>query len=148
MTLLHTFRRETRASSIVETAMVMPFLILLLAGAYDFGRGFYVAIEVASAAETGAMYGLQNVTNVTGMQNAAKLDAPDLPKLTAVATYGCECSDGSSASASCAVTPICTYTVVNYVNVTTSLTYKSLLPYPGIPATIPLTSTVRMRAGQ
>jgi Flp pilus assembly protein TadG len=149
MIALRTFRKETRANAIVETALVLPFLMLLLAGAFDFGRAYYVAMEVSSAATAGAEYGIQNVTNLTGMVNAAKLDAADLTHLHATATYGCECSDGSLASVSCVSPPTsCTYTVVNYVQVTTTANFKSTITYPGVPATIPLSTTVRVRAGQ
>jgi Flp pilus assembly protein TadG len=148
MTLLRVFHRDSLASSVIETAAVLPFLLLLLAGVYDFGRAYYAAMEVASAAEAGAQYGLQNITNIAGIQNAAKLDAADVPSLTATATYGCECSDGTSASVSCTRTPTCTYTIVNYVKVTTAATFTSTMRWPGIPRTIPLTAAVTMRAGQ
>lgn len=148
MIILRAFHKNTHANALIETAVVLPFLMLLVAGAFDFGRAYYASLEVASAAESGAQYGLQNITNLAGMQNAAKLDAPDVSGLSATATYGCECSDGSSASPSCASTPTCTYTVVNYVQVTTTASFQSTVSYPGIPATIPLSATVKMRAGQ
>jgi Flp pilus assembly protein TadG len=140
---------ESSGTSIVETALVLPFLVLILAGAFDFGQAYYAAIEVANAAEAGAQYGLQNVTNLTGMQNAAKIDAADLQHTRAVATYGCECSDGSGSVALCTSSPTtCTYNIVNYVQVVVAATYRPTLRYPGAPASIPLSSTVRLRAGQ
>jgi Flp pilus assembly protein TadG len=145
----HRIAVEQHATSLVETAIVFPFIILMLAGAFDFGGAYYAAMEVASAAEAGAQYGLQNVTNLTGMQNAAKLDAVNVPNLQAVATYGCECSDGSSPVASCASSPTtCTYNIVNYVQVVASATYKPVINYPGVPSTIQLSSTAKLRAGQ
>ncbi|WP_263378074.1 TadE/TadG family type IV pilus assembly protein [Granulicella paludicola] len=141
--------RSTSGSSLVETALVLPFLVLVLAGAYDFGQAYFATIEVATAAEAGAQYGLQNVTNLTGMQNAAKLDAADVLNTQAVATYGCECSDGTAAVASCTTSPTtCTYNIVNYVQVVVTASYKPTLTYPGAPVSIPLSSTVRLRAGQ
>jgi Flp pilus assembly protein TadG len=134
-------------SSIVETALLMPFLLLLLTGAIDLGRAYFMAIEVSSAAEAGALYGTQNSSDTAGMVTAATLDAPEVSNLASVATYGCECSDGSSVSASCISLPLCTYNVVNFVEVDTSATYTSILPYPGIPTTIALTAKARMRAG-
>ncbi|MBE7159246.1 MAG: pilus assembly protein, partial [Rhodospirillales bacterium] len=61
----------------VELALLLPLLLLLLVGAVDLGRAFYVAIEVSSAASAGAVYGTQNPTDTAGMQNAAALNAPD-----------------------------------------------------------------------
>lgn len=134
-------------SSILETALVMPVLLVLVMGTVDFGRAYYVAIEVASAAHAGAVYGIQNPTDTAGMEAASKLDAPDISALTPVATYGCECSDGSAAVASCTAPPACTYNYVNYVSVTTTTIYTPLVPYPGIPHSLTLTSTARMRVG-
>jgi Flp pilus assembly protein TadG len=134
-------------SSIVETALLMPFLLLLLTGAVDFGRAYFMAIEVSSSAEAGALYGTQNVSDTAGMVTAATLDAPEVGNLVPVAIYGCECSDGSSVSASCVSLPLCTYNVVNFVEVDASATYTSILPYPGLPSTIALTAKARMRAG-
>jgi Flp pilus assembly protein TadG len=144
---MHRLLRHKDGSAITETALALPFMILLLVGAVDFGRAFYTAIEVESAAEAGALYGQQNLTNLAGIQAAAKLDAPDVSGLTAVATYGCECADGTSASSSCAASPTCSTNVVNYVQVVASVTYRPILKYPGI-SSIPLSTTVKMRAGQ
>ena len=63
-------------NSLVETGFFLPLLLLLLMGVADFGRAYYLAIEVAGAAHAGAVYGAQNITDTTGMQNAAKLNAP------------------------------------------------------------------------
>jgi Flp pilus assembly protein TadG len=133
-------------SSILETTLLMPFLVLLLMGAVDFGRAYFMAIEVSSAAEAGALYGTQNASDTAGMVTAATLDAPEVSNLAPVATYGCECSDGSSVSASCTSLPLCTYNVVNFVEVDTAATYTPIFPYPGIPTSIALTAKARMRA--
>ncbi len=141
--------QRVHGTSLIETALVLPFLILSLTGAFDFGQGYYTAIEVASSAEAGAQYGLQNVTNLTGMQSAAKLDAANVQNLQVVATYGCECSDGSSVIASCTTSPTtCSNNVVNYVQVVSSATYKPLMNYPGLPTSIQLSSAAKLRAGQ
>jgi len=142
-----------RGESLVELALVLPFLSLLLIGVIDFGRAYYFSIEVAGAAHTGALYGTQNPTDTPGMVSAALGDAPDVTSvpamaMTATATYGCECSDGTSAVALCATQPSCGVNVVNYVQVTTSATYTPLFHWPGIPASFPLQGQARLRAGQ
>ncbi len=137
---------EESGSSLTETAVLLPFLLLLLVGAIDFGRGYYLAIQVAGAAQAAAEYGSQNIADLTGMQAAARNDAPNVPGL-AVSTpsYGCECSDGTAYSANCASYPTCASNVVYRVAVTTSATYTPLLRWPGIPASIPLSSSATMR---
>lgn len=130
---------------------MIPFLALLLLGVIDFGRAYYLGIEVNNAAYAGAMYGSQNSTDTAGMQDAATKDAADIPgsmTFTATAAYGCECSDGTKASVSCVSPPTCGVNSVNYVLVTTSATYTPIIPWPGIPKTIPLAGSARMRAGQ
>ena len=141
--------RGERGNSLVELALLLPFLLLLLVGVVDFGRAYYLLLEVASAAHAGALYGTQNPTDTANMQAAATLDAPDVPGITATATYGCECSDGTAASASCTATPSCTSpaTVVNYVQVDTSAAYTPWLTYPGVSLPSSLTGSARMRAG-
>jgi Flp pilus assembly protein TadG len=127
---------------------MLPFLTLLLLGVIDFGRAYYVNVEVSNAAYTGALYGTQNHSDTTGMQNAATGDAPDVAGITATATYGCECSDGSNVVASCSTQPTCSVNVVNYVQVTTSATYRTMFPWPGIPSSLALQGSAKLRAGQ
>lgn len=140
--------KDDTGSSVVELALVLPLLCLLLAGVVDFGRACYASIELASAAAAGAVYGTQNNTDVSGMQKAALLDAADVPTMAATAAYGCECSDGSAASVSCTTEPTsCSAGWVYYVQVSTSLTYKPLLAWPGLPSSLALAGFSRMRAG-
>lgn len=138
--------KAERGSQLIELALVLPVLMLIFAGAVDFGRAWFLYMEVASAAEAGALYGLTNTTDITGMQSAALLDAPDLPGLSSTATYGSECSDGTSAVALNGTPPTCGTSVVQYVEVDTTATYQPLLPYPGFQNTFTLTGKSRMRA--
>jgi Flp pilus assembly protein TadG len=140
------FFRQSEGASLIELALLLPVLTILLVGAADFGQASYQVIEVSSAAHAGAMYGARNPTDTAGMIAAARLDAPDVGTITPVASYGCECSDGTLASASCTVVPTCTYNVLYYVQVNTSSTYSSMLRYPGIPASLTLHGQARMRA--
>jgi len=149
--LTSTPRDSENGSSLVEMALLLPVLFLLLVGVVDFGRAYYLAIEVSRAADTGALYGSQNPTDAVGMQSAVVLDAPDVPSFTAASvttSKGCECSDGSSPVADCTVSPSCATNVVNYVQVNTSATYSAIFPYPGIPSPLILRGSARMRAGQ
>jgi Flp pilus assembly protein TadG len=136
---------EDDGSQLVELALVLPLLLLILAGSIDFGRAYFVAIKVSSAAEAGATYGLQNPTDTTGMNAAATLDSPDLPNLTSTATYGTECSDGTSAVALSGTPPTCSVNVVGYVEVDTTSVYKPILIYPGIQSLFTITGKARMR---
>ncbi len=139
---------DEHGSSLVELAAVMPVFVLLLLGAIDFGRAYYLSMEIAGAAQSAAVYGTQNPTDTAGMQSAALLDVPNAANAkVSSATYGCECSDGSSYSPSCAATPACTSnTLVYRVNVTVTATYTPLFPWPGIPSSISFSSSAAMRS--
>ena len=133
-------------SSLVELALLTPLLLLLFAGSVDLGQACFVAIEVSAAASAGTAYGVQNPTDTSGMQKAAVLDAPNLSGLSAVASWGCECSDGTSPSASCGTNPTCGTTRVKYVAVSTALHYVPVFGLPGLPSNLLLMSTSRLRA--
>jgi Flp pilus assembly protein TadG len=148
MRICKNFFAHEQGSSLVETALVTPFLLLLAVGALDLGRAFYLANEIAGAAQAGAEYGMQNPTDTTGMRAAATSNAPDVPGLqVATPQYGCECSDGTSYSANCSSTPSCSTNVVYRVNVTVSDTYTPTFPWPGIPSSFHLSNTASMRSG-
>ena len=112
--------KDCAGASLIELALVIPVCLLLFAGAVDLGQGFYVLTQVTAAAHAGAVYGVENPGNISGMESAAKGGAANMSGLSVAATYGCECSDGSSASASCATTPTCTYNYVTYADVVAS----------------------------
>lgn len=144
-------RNSQRGASIVEVALMTPFLLLLLIGVIDFGRAFYDSIELENAARAGAQYGAINPTDTAGMVTAAKNDANiDIPSIAATATYGCMCSDGTSSSASCASTPSCSSSTrqVNYVTVNTTYTYTTFLPWPGVPSSFALTGNATLSPGE
>ena len=134
--------------SLIELSLTLPLFFLLLFGAVDFGRAYYLAMEIAGAAHAGAEYGAQNPTDTTGMQAAARADAPDVPGLTVTTpSYGCECSDGTLFSASCTTTPSCTTNVVYRVTVPVSVKYKPLIPWPMIPSSMTISNSATMRSG-
>jgi hypothetical protein len=137
---LHCLRDET-ASELLELALVTPILVFVFVGAVDFGRAFFVGMEVQSAAEAGATYGITSVQDTAGMQSAAAGNAPDLPGMTSVATYGYECSDGTALVANA-----CANGVVQYVDVSTTTTYQPFLFYPGFQSSFTLTGRSHMRA--
>ena len=139
--------RDERGGSLVEMAFVLPLFPLLLFGAVDFARAFYISDEIAGAAQAAAAYGSQNPTDTTGIQNAAQDDAPNVPSLSVgTPTSGCECLDGSHYGAVCPTTATCGgNNTVQRVNVTVTGTYSPLIPWPGVPSTMRLSSSAAMR---
>lgn len=146
--VLGRFNGDDSGSSLIECALLLPMVILLLLGSVDFGRAFYINLEIAAAAEAGALYGVQNPSDTSGMQAAAILDAPDLNSLSSAAIYGTECSDGTMVTASNLPVPSCSVNAITYVQVTASMQYKPYFTYPGMGTTWSLASTARLRTMQ
>jgi Flp pilus assembly protein TadG len=137
--------------SLVEIALTLPVLIALLVGAAEFASVAYVAIEVSNAAKAAVAYGAQSPTTVsdtTGIQNAAILDASNITLTSSnvtVSTLGV-CSSG----ASCTGAPnntTCTNTdcqtnagdhIETILTVGTSYTFKPAVHLPGLPASYTL----------
>ena len=138
---------DTRGASFVELAIVLPLFMVILVPVVDLSRAFYASTKVASAAHAGAMYGLENPSDTDGMVQAAKLGVSNLSNVSATATYGCECSDGTSAIASCTTTPSCTYNYVTYVDVVVTAPYNTVFGYPGLPSSTSISRETRMRVG-
>lgn len=138
--------------SLVELALVLPMLLLLLVGTIEIGRFAYYSILVANAARAGAQYGAQGLLTAAdnaGMLNAAQNDGQNIAGLTVSAVQRCGCT-GAGLSGTCPVAPPCTlpnHSLV-YVEVTATGTFSSLFNYPGIPPSITLTSTEKMRVAQ
>ena len=53
-------KRRERGQSLVETAVVLPILLLLVAAIVDFGRAFDAYIILTNAAREGARFGSVN----------------------------------------------------------------------------------------
>jgi Flp pilus assembly protein TadG len=146
--LLQSILRGSEGASFVELALVLPIFLLVFVPAVDIGRAIYVSIEVASAAQAGAAYGIQNPTDVSGMQSASQSGASNISGVTATATYGCECSDGTASSTSCGTVPTtCTYNYVNYVDVVATAPYSTTFGYPGLPSSMNISRKIRLRVG-
>jgi len=151
------FRRlggARRGAAAVEMAFLAPILVFMAAGMIDFGLGVYTKMMVADAAQSGAAYAQLNAKNygTTPCQsNTGPVCAWD-QSIQAAATRSHSgatmFSSAVSATASvlfcCIVTgavdrancteppaapPACAPTAGTYVQVATSATLTTLLPY-------------------
>jgi len=62
-------KRSERGQSLFELAISLTFLMILLAGVVDLGRGFFTWLAMRDAAQEGASYGSINPTDEVGMRN-------------------------------------------------------------------------------
>lgn len=153
-----------RGTSILEASLLSFFVLIpLLLGAIDFGRGYYVSIEVANAARAGVQYGAQNqvtLQDTTNIVKAAEHEAPDISTTCGsgknacwvsgypLAQWGCECSNQTSASGGTLNSSSCSCPsghAVNFVWVQTKATYTPMFNFLGIFPAVTLNSEARMR---
>jgi len=78
-------RRGQRGQSLVETALVLPILLIILMGIFDFGRAIFAYNAVSNSAREAARLAIvnQNVAGVVdeGKRSAIGLD-PDAVDVT------------------------------------------------------------------
>ena len=143
-------RDNRRGSSFIETAILIPVMLLMCCGTMDFARAVYAGISMASAARAGVQFGALTPGNsgkTTDMAQAAKNDAADLglDNVTATTRNFCSCNDGGGEVA-CSGTVTCNgATPYGYVSVTANYTFRPVVPWPGIPQSLVLAGTAKMR---
>jgi Flp pilus assembly protein TadG len=140
-----------RGQSLVELAFVVPLLLLLLIGIIEIGRFAFYSIVVSNAARAGAQYGAQSLAtaaDTAGIATAAKNDGQGGTGLTVTSNQLCGCS-GATLSGACPAT-LCVLPnhALVYVRVQVVGAFPSLFHYPGLPASINVTSVEEMRVAQ
>ncbi len=55
--------KREKGQSLVEFAIVLPFLLVILAGVLDVGRLYYISVSISDAAAEGAAYAAINPNN-------------------------------------------------------------------------------------
>lgn len=130
--------RGDRAQSMVEFALVAPFLIILMLGVIDYGRVYFAYVSVTNGARTGADFAsgsLTNAADITGIQNAALAETLELvntsPTNPQVSVQTSTDSQGRL-----------------YADVTMQYTFTTIFPWPGLPSSMDVVRTVRSRVAE
>jgi Flp pilus assembly protein TadG len=63
--------KSNRGQNLVEVALLLPVLLLILAGMVDLGRGMHAYTIITNAAREGARYGCMYPDDTTGIQQHA-----------------------------------------------------------------------------
>ncbi len=137
-------RRRQGGQSAVEFGLIAPAIILLLVIGSDAARAFSTSVTLGSAARAGVQYGGQNrssASDFSGMRTAATNDANGLSGISANASNFCLCA---GVSTSCTSAVGCASGLQLYVKVTTTASFSTLLPYPGITQTLALQGSATM----
>ncbi|HET7814032.1 MAG TPA: TadE/TadG family type IV pilus assembly protein [Candidatus Baltobacteraceae bacterium] len=141
--------------AIAEFALVLPLLVLVFMGIVETGRLTYFSIVTSNAAHAGAAYGSQSLYTVTqggNMQAAALADAQHLSQITIpTATYLCQCTNGTTATAVACTQTACSsgYRRAVYAQVTAHALVYTLFDYHALgipyPWTFSRTATIRVQ---
>jgi Flp pilus assembly protein TadG len=169
MQLIRQHNRSERGQTLLEFALVLPFLMVLGVGVIDVGRAIYYTIAVNNAAAAGVEYGSKDPIYASpahygDMKQSAQCDAnggtgnncPNgiLALSNITATSGCLCDNGGGTAAeSCSypiVTNDCTLQcnsgkVVECVQVTTTASFNPIFGYPGLPTSYTANGRAVMR---
>src|SRR5579862_7065820 len=154
-----------RGQSLLEFALMLPFLILLAVGVVEIGRSIYYTVAVNNGATAGAEYGSQTeitAADTMGITNTAVCDANGgsppscqsgvLTSANVTVTNGCVC-DNNDAGTSCNPMPAsgscvsisCSGQIAECVQVQTTATYSPLFNYPGLPRSYSASGKAVMR---
>ncbi|HLY02495.1 MAG TPA: TadE/TadG family type IV pilus assembly protein [Candidatus Cybelea sp.] len=140
--------RSQSGAAIVEFALIAPVLIMLVIGLIEIGRYTYLGIVAAHAAEAGAVYAAQTIA--TSNDNAGTKIAvnADASGVTWTVNPNPHCTE-AGATVTCPTTANTTLDTSNglvyYVTVQVTANFTSLLHYPGIPDSVPVTASSTMR---
>ncbi len=142
--------RDRRGNVSIEMAFLVTFLLVLVMGAYDFGRLAMEQSGVTQAARAGAQFAVLDQANAAdndGMIQAAR-DEAENPTLDVFPRQFCRCP-GSAAEVACGGTCADGQYAPLYVEVRVVDTLDMLFDYPGLPEpssyTMTSTSTMRVR---
>ena len=130
--------RGDRAQSLVEFALVAPFLIILMLGVIDYGRVYFAYVSVTNGARTGADFassGESAAEDIDGIRSAALAETLELlntsPENPQVSVETGTDSQGRA-----------------YADVTMQYTFTTIFPWPGLPSSMDVVRTVRARVAE
>jgi Flp pilus assembly protein TadG len=147
------FASDRSGVAMVELALITPILGLMTVGTIDYALLVTSKLAVEGAARNGASYAISHGYNSTTISNIITANTRSATFLSAVTAdpapnpwYGCaNASTGVVAAAT--ATTVCTNGLVagRYVTASASATYTFLIPWPGLPTTFPITSSMSVR---
>lgn len=138
---------DRNGASGVEFALLLPTLVLLLMGVFDYGSLAYQTMQVSAAAHAGAGYALHNGWNASAIQSAVTSATP----LTIVATpapqLATACITNGAMVATNAASCTGGATPGTYVVVNAQAAFTPMVAWNGLlmPMTITAQATVRIQ---
>ena len=126
----------------IETALLAPIVLLLLAGSVEYGRAITERMPLESAVRAGLHYATKSGATTANVEDVVRASIADEVEIAVEALVVCECPDGSSVSCAgkCAVGSRRTFTRIE-----ASRSHTALVSWPGIetPAAFQVIAQVR-----
>jgi Flp pilus assembly protein TadG len=141
--LLRRLGGDKSGNTLIELALVTPFIVAITIAVVDFGRGAQASMSLRSAARVGAEYVSRtgDLTKVnTVVAEAANLDPASL---VVTSNMFCECDGG--AAATCGTYCPDGTIARRFVSITAEQTFATLVPYPTIPSPMHLSGRAILR---
>jgi Flp pilus assembly protein TadG len=135
-------QRERRGATVVEFAILLPFLMFLFVIAIDFARVFYFGVVVENCARNGA-YFASDYPNASYLYNDiyGYKDLDDAILRDASTIYN---KNDATTKPTYTVTYSGTTGGTQYVTVTVQWNFRSVTRFPGVPSLVQITRTVTM----
>lgn len=124
LALLRRFPRDRAGNVIIEFALGLPILFLLMVGLLDLGNYGLQKSALLQGAREGVHYGIVSSSDSANINTTAQ-NATGLTGVTATNTVFCECVSGTTVS--CSTTCGSGNTLKQYLTVTTSKSFSSVL---------------------
>jgi Flp pilus assembly protein TadG len=138
--------RQEAGNTAVEFALLLPVLVLLIAGLVDFGRAYFTKMELENAARAGGQYGILHGAGDLDTIKSIVRDATDIPSadLTVNAATFCACPDGTVQA--CAGGDCGGFKPGSYISITAQTAFVPIFPFANSarPVTIAGAAQVRM----
>jgi Flp pilus assembly protein TadG len=132
-------RRSSRGQSLVEMALILPFLLAFAGAATDFARAYQASMTLESGVRNAAEYVATNSATST----AAATDARRVVCLEATTVPGFTAGTGANPNDNCtapavtisgfALTTVASGDQMGSVHVQASVAFNTLVPYPFLP---------------
>lgn len=139
LSMILRFRRSSRGQSLVEMALILPFLLAFAGAATDFARAYQASMTLESGVRNAAEYVAANSASAT----AAASDARRVVCLEATVAPGFTPGTGANPNDNCtnptvtisgySVTTVTSGDQMGSVHVHASLPFNTLVPYPFLP---------------
>lgn len=110
-------RRKPRGQSLLEFAIILPVLLIILAGALDLGRLYFAYVAVTDAASEGAAYAAARPDDAEAVILARAEDASYITADQSELEFFCPTCPGVASGDSVTVTVTYSFTLVTpFVN--------------------------------